>query len=231
MSQKLHPLVISLGGSLIYPREINIPYLKKFRDLVLAHIWRSGQTVIVVTGGGRICREYNAAARALWPEASSEELDWMGIKCTKVNAELVRIMFDDEAYFKVLDHPEKRYKTTKKILVSGGAKPGQSSDAVAVSLAYSHRAKTIINLTNINHVYSKDPKKYPDAEKIERISWKDFRKIVGNTWSAGANFPFDPTASRRAARYKLKVIITLGTDFKNFDCILRGEQFQGTLIE
>ncbi len=231
MKKNKNPVVISLGGSLIYPKKINVSYLEKFRDIILAHIKTSNQTVIIVTGGGKICREYNFAARALNPEASEDELDWMGIKCTKVNAELIRIMFNDKSYFKVLDHPFKRYQTTKKILISGGAKPGQSSDGVAVSLARSHGASVIINLTNITHVYSKDPKKYSDAKKIDRISWEDFRKIVGNTWNAGANFPFDPTASRRAAKYKLKVIIALGADFKNLVHILQGEKFQGTIIE
>ncbi len=185
---------------------------------------------IFVTGGGKICREYLNVARTIFPEVSDEELDWMGIKCTKVNAELLRIIFSDMAYFKVLDHPQKQYKTPKKILVSGGAKPGQSSDAVAVSLAKSHGTNMVINLSNIDAVYDKDPKKFPDAKKISHISWREYRKLIGNEWNPGANFPFDPIAARRAEKNKCTVIIALGSDLKNFTKILRGEKFEGTII-
>lgn len=223
-------LVISLGGSLIYPKEIDIAFLKKFKKLIIEHIKKTGQQVILVTGGGRICRDYNNAARALYKRVPSAELDWLGIKCTKVNAELVRILFEDLAYFKVLDHPEKKYKTTKKVLVSGGAKPGQSSDAVAVELAHAYDADTIINLSNIMSVYNKDPKKYANVQKITKISWQEFRKIIGNTWDPGANLPFDPIASRLAQRYRMRVIIAAGKDLKNVKKILTGKAFVGTTI-
>lgn len=226
----LKPIIISLGGSLIYPKNIDINFLKQFRKIILQFIKKTKRQVILVTGGGRICRIYNEAAKSVYKKVNEEELDWMGIKATKVNAELVRIIFGNAAYFKVIDHPDKRYRTNKKVLVAGGWKPGFSSDRVAVELAKSHGADMVINLSNISYVYNKDPKKYKNATKFKKISWNDFRKIVGNKWNPGANLPFDPIASKFAQKYKLKVIIAKGTDLKNLRDILEAKNYKGTLI-
>lgn len=207
------PLVISLGGSLIYPQAIDAAYLKKFRQVVLGHIKKTGQQVIIVTGGGKICRDYNAAARDVLRGIPPEELDWLGIRCTKVNAELLRIILEDKA------------------TVYGGTKPGQSSDGAAVFYAKKHGAESIINLSNIAHVYSADPKKDKKAQKLEKLSWPEFRRIVGDKWDPGANFPFDPIAAKRAQRYKMKVVVAAGKDLPNFKKILQKKPFQGTTME
>ena len=55
--------------------------------------------------------------------------------------------------------------------------------------------KTIINMSNIDYVYDKDPKKNKDAKKIKNIFWRRYRKISGNKWEAGLNKPFDPIAA------------------------------------
>jgi uridylate kinase len=69
-------------------------------------------------------------------------------------------------------------------------------------------------------------------KKINKINWKDFRKIVGNKWDPGLNMPFDPIASKHAQKIGLKVVIAKGKDIKNLSRILNGEEgFKGTLIE
>ena len=84
-------------------------------------------------------------------------------------------------------------------------------------------------MSNIDYVYSADPKKDPSAEKVTDISWARFRKLVGNDWDPGLNMPFDPIASREAERSRLKVII-IGNDMDNLEKLLRGEKFEGTTI-
>lgn len=230
MSKINKTVVFSLGGSLVHPDEINVVFLKKFKKVIDSFVAK-GNTAIIVVGGGKIARRYNEAAKKLNALVKPVELDWMGIKATKANAELVRIMFNSKAYYKVLDDPTKiPSKEKKKIYISGGWEPGASSDNVAVHLAKTFGAGSVINLTNIDYVYTKDPKKYKDAQKIELISWKDFRKIVGNTWDPGANLPFDPIASKLADKEGIEVAILNGENLANLEKYLYGKDFKGTII-
>lgn len=225
----METIILSLGGSLIVPEKIDVGYLKLFRELILKYATLDKKFVIV-TGGGKICRRYQNAAETV-SNISDEEADWIGVAATKLNAALVKGIFEDLAYEEVITNPNTKIKTDKKIIVASGWKPGFSSDMDAVLLAKNLGAKTVINLTNIDYVYNKDPKKYEDAEKIERISWKDFRNIVGEEWDPGLNVPFDPVASKEAAEAGLKVIITNGRDLRNLEKIFEGKKSEGTIIE
>jgi len=93
------------------------------------------------------------------------------------------------------------------------------------------KADTLVNLSNIEYVYDKDPNKFKDARKLEKVSWKEFRKIVGNEWKAGMNLPFDPVASKEAEKVGLKVVIMKGTELDNFNNFLEDKVFKGTVID
>ena len=89
----------------------------------------------------------------------------------------------------------------------------------------------MINLSNIEYVYDKDPKLHSDAKRIERIDWATFRKeIVGTKWVPGKNVPFDPTASAKAQKYGLTVSIVRGTNLVEVRKALSGKKFRGTVI-
>ena len=220
-------LIISLGGSIIVPEEIDIGFLKKFRDTIIKHSKK--EKIVIITGGGKTCRKYISAAKKI-SKISNTDADWIGIKSTSLNAELVRSMFSNKAYHQVIQDPTKKIATDKKILISCGWMPGCSSDLDAVLIAKTFKADKVVNLTNIDHVYDKDPKKFKDAKPIKNISWKDFRKLIGNEWLAGKNLPFDPIASKKAQSLKLKVIITKGTNIENIKNILNNKKFIGTVI-
>lgn len=220
--------VISLGGSLINPGQVDSIFLKNFKKLILSEV-NKGNKFILITGGGALCRHYQDALRGII-KPSNEVLDWLGIYTTRVNARLVQLMFGPHASSEIVKNPEKKLIFNKKILVASGWKPGRSTDFVAVTLGKIYNAQTVINLSNIDYVYTKDPKKFKDAKKIERIPWTNFRKIVGNKWDPGKNAPFDPTAARLAQKLGLKVIIANGKNLKNLENILAGKQFIGTTI-
>lgn len=220
--------IISLGGSLINPQEVNAIFLKKFKKLILTQIKR-GNRFVLITGGGALCRQYQQALKTIG-QPSNNELDWLGIYSTRLNARLVQLMFGKLAHPTIVEDPNKKVKFKEKILVAGGWMPGRSTDDDAVRLAKVYNASTVINLSNINYVYTKDPRKFKDAKLIKEISWKNFRKIVGDKWDPGANKPFDPTAARLAEKIKLKVIITNGKNLKNLQNILEEKKFTGTVI-
>ncbi len=131
----------------------------------------------------------------------------------------------------IVKNESDKFKWTSKLLFSGGWVPGHSTDFDAVVLAKRYGAKTVINLSNIEYVFDKDPNKFKDAVKIEKISWKDFRKIVGNKWAPGANAPFDPIASREAEKNKMKVVVMNGKNLGEVSKVLKGEdKIIGTII-
>ena len=222
--------VLSLGGSLIVPKAgIDWKFLKKFRALIKEKI-QAGQKFIIIAGGGTTCRNYQAAANRV-VKLQPVDVDWLGIHASRLNAHLLRTIFFDLAHFEVVKDPTRKIKTNAKIIIGSGWKPGWSTDYDAVMLAKTYGAKEVANLSNIDYVYNKDPKIYKDAKKITKIAWPDFRKIVGDKWIPGLSKPFDPIASKLAAELGLKVIIMNGKKLKNLAKCLRGEKFQGTIIE
>ncbi len=226
---KKEMIIISLGGSLVVPDEVDVDFLKKFRKIILNQITK-GKRFVLIIGGGKICRKYQKAASEI-VGLTSKELDWLGISATRFNAYLVKTIFKNLTYREIIADPTKKIRMkNEKVIVAAGWKPGCSTDYDAVLLAKNLGVKTLINLTNIDYVYDKDPKKYPDAKIIKNISWQDFRKIVGNKWDPGLNMPFDPVASKAAQKQKMKVIIANGKNLKNLEKILSNKGFVGTVI-
>ena len=221
--------VISLGGSLINPGQVDTAFLKNFRRLIISQI-KKGGGFILITGGGTLCRHYQNALSAVG-KPTNDDLDWLGIYSTRFNAQLVRLSFSKLAHPVIVEDPNKKVNFKEKILVAGGWMPGRSTDDDAVRLARIYGADTVINLSNVDYVYTKDPRKFEGAKKVEIASWADFRKIVGSRWNPGKNAPFDPTAARLAQKHKLKVIIANGKNLKNLENILEGRKFKGTVIQ
>lgn len=222
---EMKTMVLSLGGSIIVPGEIDTIFLKRFREIIL----RLEQTrFLIICGGGTICRKYQNVAREI-ATVTKADLDWIGIQATRLNAELVRSMLGTKAHGKVIHDPGEPIDTNKRIIIGAGFEPGSSTDLRAVQIAERFGAAQVINMSNIDYVYSDDPRKNPGARKLTRISWADFRKLVGDEWDPGLNMPFDPIASRAAEAAGLTVVI-IGNDMDNLESLLKGEHFTGTTI-
>lgn len=228
MYSKNSPIIISLGGSLIVPGDIDSQFLKKFNKLIRGLVGE-GRRFVIITGGGRTARNYQEAAKAI-VALHNDDVDWLGIHATRINAHLIRTIFHDLAYPVIVKHPNEKINWQGSILVAAGWKPGFSTDYDAVLIAKKVGAKTIINLSNISHVYSGDPKKDKDAVPFDNISWEAYRKIIPTEWLPGLSCPFDPIASKLAEKSKLEVLITNGGDLANIKKALLGLKFNGTTI-
>jgi uridylate kinase len=223
--------VISLGGSLIAPEAVDTAFLAAFHRLALDHLEADARRkLIVICGGGSLARRYQSACRELAPSASSDDLDWVGIAATRVNAELVRRVFGRLCAEDVVTDPTSAPAFRGRVMVAAGWKPGFSTDNDAVILAGRFSADTVINLSNQAKVYTADPKKDPSARPLDTLSWPEFRKIVGGEWTPGWNGPFDPAAAKAAAAARLRVIYADGRDLANLAGILAGRPFVGTTI-
>ncbi|MFA6533646.1 MAG: UMP kinase [Patescibacteria group bacterium] len=223
-------VVISLGGSVVAPEEgiIDYLFLKKFKAIIIRQV-KKGTRFIIVVGGGKTARIYQGAAKKVG-QLVPEDIDWIGIYATRLNGHLLRTIFRQYAQPKINTKPFKVERFNRPILIGAGWRPGFSTDFDAVKLAIGHGASVVINLSNIDFVYSADPRKDKNAKKLEKISWLDFLKLVGKKWTPGANLPFDPIASRLAAKKHLPVLIMAGRDLKNFEGYLNSGKFKGTVI-
>jgi uridylate kinase len=226
MSEKI--IVISLGGSLIIPDQIDIDFLKEFKELILSHV-EKGKKFVIITGGGKICRRYQDAAKEI-SKPNHEDLDWIGIASLRLNAQLLRVIFEDKTDNKIIKNLSEPFDFSKPIVVGSAYKPGQSTDWGAVLAAKNVGAKVIINLSNTDYVYDSDPKKNPDAKKIEKISWAGYRKIIPTEWNPGLNTPFDPIASKEAEEAGIEVVIMNGKPVSNLAEYLDTGKVNGTLI-
>jgi len=222
-------IVISLGGSLIVPEDIDVEFLKDFKKLILEHV-ANGKKFVIIAGGGKTNKKYNEAVKKL-TDPSNEDLDWIGIASLKLNAELVRVMFAEWANIKVVDNLSKDFYFEKSIIIGSAFEPGKSSDWDAIEAAKTVGAKKIINLSNTDYVFDSDPKVNLNAKKIENISWAEYRAFIPKEWNPRMNTPFDPIASRIAEEGKITVITMNGKPIDNLAKCLSGEKFVGTVIK
>ena len=222
----METIVISLGGSVLAPEKIDINFLKQFRKLIIK--FAKSKRFVIICGGGKTARDYLSAASKV-VKLTPEDLDWLGIHATRLNAQLLRNIFREVAHKKVIRNPNKKIKAKEKVIIAAGWKPGWSTDYDAVLLAKNLSVKTVINMTNTDFVYNKDPSKFKNAKPLKCICWKHFRKLVGKKWSPGLNALFDPIATREAEKSRLTVAI-MGKDLNNLQNFLNKKKFKGTII-
>lgn len=221
-------IIISVGGSLIVPDDIDLAFLRRLKQATRALI-RRGYRVAIIAGGGRTARAYQEASANVG-RPSRDDLDWVGIAATKLNAELVRTLFGKLAHAAILGNPEDPLRSSKRVLIGAGFEPGWSTDMDAVLLAKNLGAQTLFNLSNIDYVYDKDPRKFKDAKALKTLTWDAMLKITGTRWTPGLNAPFDPLAAKRAKALGLTVVLMNGKRLGELAKFLSGKPFRGTVI-
>lgn len=221
-------VVVSVGGSLIVPDQIDTDFLTRFKALILEKV-QKGFTFSIIAGGGKTSRRYQDAAHTVTP-LSRHDLDWLGIHVTRLNAQLLRNIFVDSAYPHIIKNPTVDINADEPIIIAAGWQPGCSTDYDAVLIARNLESKRLVNLSDIDYVYDKDPKKNKNAKKIEKISWAEFRKLIPEEWDPGLSSPFDPVAAKEAESLGLEVAIINGAKLEEFSNYLDGKSFVGTVI-
>lgn len=223
-------VVISLGGSLIVPDEIDLSFLRKFREVIKKNT--NKYKFVIVCGGGSVARKYIFALRE---EGKSDYLQSMaGIAVTRLNARFMSYFFDKDPDSGI-PHDMKHVETLlrKNDLVFCGAlryAPNQTSDATACRLAADLKTD-FINLTNIKGLYNKNPLKFKDAKFIPATTREQLAKIVNAIpQKPGMHAPVDHTAMKIILEHKIKTYI-LGKDTKQIDNLLNGKKFIGTTID
>lgn len=226
-------IIISVGGSLIVPNGgIETNFLKKLNTFIRVKLAENkNRQFFLVIGGGATARHYRDAGRTVvGSELTQDDMDWLGIHATRLNAHLLRTIFRDIAHLHIIEHYDIIRKATESVVIASGWKPGWSTDYCAVLLGEDYRVGTILNLSNITQVYDQDPKNNPQAKPIDKISWGEFRALVGDEWKPGLHAPFDPIAAKKAEELGTRVVVLNGNDFENLENYFQGKKFVGTTI-
>lgn len=225
--------VLSLGGSLVVPHGgIDTKFLTEFNKFIRNQVSSRKRRFFIVVGGGITTRNYQQAAQSVRGEKIvDEDLDWLGIHATRLNAQLVRTIFRDIADSRVIKHYEIILKIEHPVAIAAGWKPGWSTDYCAVTLCQDYGIHQVINMTNVDQVYDRDPNKFPDAKPLVETTWKKYRAIAGNKWTPGMNLPFDPIASKLAQDLGVTVRILNGRNLDNLARAMDNKSFTGTTIK
>ncbi len=224
---KIH--VLALGGSAMCPAGPDADFLKRFRAFILP-LAANGHRFAIVAGGGSVARDFQKAA-GMVAKVDDEDKDWLGIHSSRLNAHLLRTIFRDIADPVIWDSEDKVKEFGKyKIVIGAGWTPGWSTDYVAVKIAIMTKSERAVILGKPDRVYDKDNAIFPDAKPLERMSWREYRKLVPAKWSPGIHAPVDPVAVRAAEKAGLPVIVASASDLKNTKDIILGREFKGTTI-
>ena len=221
-------IVISLGGSIFSKDEgVDVDYIREFSEAFLS--LKNEHEFYIVTGGGRTARNYIDAGRGLG--ANEDFLDTMGIVATRLNAMILKAAFGGTELERVPERVEEaENKDTGEIYVMGGTVPGHSTDAVSAMLAEQIGADLLINATNVDGVYERDPKKDPKAKKYTHLTPKELLKIVKtDSYQAGMSSVIDPKAAEIIQKNRLKTAIVDGRKVDNIISAIQGE-VRGTLL-
>lgn len=222
-------IVLSLGGSLIIPGEINVKYLKDFKKIILKNIKK--YKFIIVCGGGSIARKYISALQEIGMNENFQS--FAGISATRMNARFMSYFFNQNQERGIPHKMRELRRYVKKFdVVFCGAleyQPHQTSDSTAAEIAKEFRC-SFINLTDVPGLYNKNPKEHKDARFIPEIPLEDFYEMVNKIkFKPGQHFVLDQTASKIILENKITTYI-LGEDMKQLDNLLNNKKFKGTTI-
>jgi len=219
-------VVFSFGGSIFNDPELLLEYI-----LYIENLAKTEQVGIVV-GGGKLAREYIKYVKKM---SKNEVIQHMaGTLATKENAaELCELIeganpVPPETFDEALD-----FAGQFPIVVMGGTIPYITTDTGAIILGSLLDAKKVINMTNVDYLYNKDPNKFKNAKKITTMSKKKFLDFVikNDKRRPGEHFIVDSIAAFLLQKTKSNLYIVDGTDLENVDKAVKGKKFKGTVIK
>jgi len=222
-------VVIRIGGSVVASPP-NPKILGKYADL-LRELKNKGHELVVVVGGGSLARDFIKVARVMG--LSESDQDEVAINVSRLFAQLLAMRLGDLGLGRIPTSVDEAAEglETGKIVVMGGIRPGMTTDAVAAMVAERIGAELLVKATDQEGIYTKDPRKYPDAEKIDVLSFDDLVQLFElNKHEAGIHQVLDPEAVRILQKERTKTVVVNGFKPENVMLAVRGERI-GTIIQ
>jgi uridylate kinase len=220
-------VVVRVGGSVV-ASPLNSSLIREYVDL-LKDLKRQGHEVVAVVGGGSHAREFIKVSAEL--TLTYNKRDWVAIDASRSIAKLfARGLGRDGVLVRSLNKAE-LYLKRGKVVVMGGLRPGMTTDAVAALVGERVRADLLVKGSNVDGIFTKDPKKYADAEKLNKLRFEDLSRLFeANQHRPGINQIIDPEAVKILRKIRLKTVVVNGYDAENVLSAVKGEQV-GTVIE
>src|SRR5690242_7719551 len=200
-------------------------------DLIRAH--ELGTDIAVVVGGGNMVRGMDVSVRGM----SRPTGDTMGMLATMMNCLALEAAIEGKgAPAKTLSAfvmPEiselftrsaaHKYLAEGRIVLLGGGtgNPFFTTDTTAVLRAAEIDAQAVLKATNVDGVYSADPKKDPNAKRFERLTHTQAIE--------GGYKVMDATAFALARETSLPIIVFSISEPGSIGAILRGTG-RGTIV-
>jgi len=221
-------IIIRVGGSVIGSppdTKLIMQYADILKDLKL-----HGHEIAVVVGGGAFARDFIKLAQEM--ELNEWDQDEVAISVSRIFAQLLDKRLGDAACGTVATSigDVTRCLRQWKIVIMGGLKPGMTTDAVAAMIAERIKADLLIKATDQDGIYDKDPTKYQDAKKLDKLEFDDLHKLFeSDKHRAGIHQILDPEAVKILQKSRTKTVIVNGFKPENLLRVVRGEKI-GTMI-
>ncbi len=167
----------------------------------------STDRLVVITGGGKTARKYVELGKELG--VSNAWLDLLGIEASRLNALLLAASLGELAYTPIPRSVDEVLQglSTGKVVILGGLHPGQSTNAVSAMIAELVRADLLINATNVDGVYDRDPSKYPGAKPLKEVSIQQLAEMLrSQDFRPGHYELLDTVALKVVARSKIRLV-------------------------
>ncbi len=222
-------IVLRIGGSVV-ASPINTELLKKYANIV-RKLKKQNHEIAVVIGGGSLAREFILLAKKLGLEMQTQ--DEIAISVSRLFAQLFLETLGNLACKKVASTLEDVAicLSDNKIVVMGGLKPGITTDAVAALVAEHVNSELLVKGTDQEGIYTKDPRKYSDAIKLDHLSFDDLQSVLSESQhKAGMHQIIDPEAVKILKRKRVKLFVVNGFKPKNILLAVQGERV-GTVVE
>lgn len=221
-------VAIRIGGSVVgSPPDAKL--LMQYAD-ILKDLKLHGHDIVVVVGGGAFARDFIKLAQEM--ELNEWHQDEVAIAVSRIFAQLLDKRLGDAGCGTVATSIADVTRCLKqwKIVVMGGLKPGMTTDAVAAIIAERIKADLLIKATDQDGIYDKDPKKYPDAKKLDKLEFDDLHRLFeSDRHKAGIHQILDPEAVKILQKSRTKTVIVNGFKPENLLRVVRREKI-GTII-
>lgn len=222
-------VTINFGGSVLVPDWPDFSWVRSAVNMI-RELKARKHDVFVVVGGGKPARRYIEVGRNFG--ISENSLHKLGIDITRVNARLLSLALGD------LSDPEPPLNFREaiqillqgKVPVMGGTVPGHTTDAVAAMAARASNSDLLVYFTDVDGIYSADPKSDPSARKFDRITTQELLKLVRPKVTPGMNTVLDPVAVKLFERLNIRILVLGKEEISRFPDILGGKKHRGTEI-
>jgi uridylate kinase len=221
-------IVVRVGGSVVASPP-NPVLIGKYADL-LKDLKKQGHEVVAIVGGGALARDFIKIAGELGLDEARR--DWAAIHVSRLFAQLFVMRLGEAGCGTVpvsLDEASDCLKRGK-IVVMGGLKPGMTTDAVAAMMGERMKADLLVKASNVDGIFTKDPKKHPDAKKIDELGFDDLSRLFEeNKHKAGIHQILDPEAVKILEKRRMRMVVVNGFKPENVLLAVKGENV-GTTI-